>query len=96
MLVLTRKKAQEIHIGHNIVVKVIQTGRGSVKIGIDAPADIRVTRGELAEKLAQAMNLEVADNETVSAKKEDEAELEPAYLFADRASLAFAGSVSEN
>ncbi|REJ86031.1 MAG: carbon storage regulator [Planctomycetota bacterium] len=52
MLVLTRKKSQMIQIGENIVVKVIQTGRGSVKIGVDAPADVRVLRGELSEELA--------------------------------------------
>lgn len=51
MLVLTRKKSQMIQIGDNIVVKVIQTGRGSVKIGVDAPADVRVLRGELSEEL---------------------------------------------
>lgn len=47
MLVLTRKKSQMIRIGNDIVVKVIQTGKGSVKIGVDAPRDVRVVRGEL-------------------------------------------------
>lgn len=47
MLVLTRKKSQMIRIGNDIVVKVIQTGKGSVKIGIDAPREVRVVRGEL-------------------------------------------------
>lgn len=48
MLVLTRKKNEVIQIGHQIVVKVISTGRGKVKLGIDAPANIRVLRAELA------------------------------------------------
>lgn len=51
MLVLTRKKAQMIQIGDNIVIKVIQTGRSSVKIGVDAPANVRVLRGELSDEL---------------------------------------------
>lgn len=51
MLVLTRKKAQMIQIGDNIVIKVIQTGRSTVKIGVDAPANVRVLRGELSEEL---------------------------------------------
>jgi carbon storage regulator len=51
MLVLTRKQSQMIQIGENIVIKVIQTGRSSVKIGIDAPSDVRVLRGELSEEL---------------------------------------------
>ena len=48
MLVLTRKKNEVIQIGSQIVVKVISTGRGKVKLGIEAPADIRVLRAELA------------------------------------------------
>lgn len=47
MLVLTRKKSEMIQIGDRIVIKVIATGRGKVKIGIDAPADLRVLRAEL-------------------------------------------------
>jgi carbon storage regulator len=52
MLVLTRKKAETIQIGDEIVVKVIQTGRGSIKLGIEAPADVRVLRGEVADAAA--------------------------------------------
>ena len=49
MLVLTRKATETIRIGDDIVVKVIKTGSGTVKIGIEAPAHIRVMRGELME-----------------------------------------------
>ncbi len=48
MLVLTRKRSEMIQIGENVVIKVIQTGRSIVKIGIEAPDDVRVIRGELA------------------------------------------------
>lgn len=48
MLVLTRKRSETIRIGNDILVKVIRTGRSTVKIGIEAPADVRVVRGELA------------------------------------------------
>jgi carbon storage regulator CsrA len=47
MLVLTRKKSEAIRIGENVFVKVIRTGRSTVKIGIEAPANVRVVRGEL-------------------------------------------------
>jgi carbon storage regulator len=47
MLVLTRKPAEIIRIGNDIVIKVIKTGKGTVKIGVDAPANVRVMRGEL-------------------------------------------------
>lgn len=52
MLVLTRKPAETIKIGDDIVIKVIKTGSGSVKIGIDAPDAVRVIRGELLEAAA--------------------------------------------
>jgi carbon storage regulator CsrA len=47
MLVLTRKKSEMIRIGDNVVIKVISTGNGKVKIGIEAPEDVRVVRAEL-------------------------------------------------
>lgn len=47
MLVLTRKTGETIRIGDSIVIKVISSGRGKAKIGIEAPAEIRVLRGEL-------------------------------------------------
>ena len=49
MLVLTRKRAETIQIGADIYIKVIRTGRTSVKIGIEAPANVRVIRGELLD-----------------------------------------------
>jgi carbon storage regulator CsrA len=50
MLVLTRKQSETIRIGENIVIKVIRTGRGAVKIGVEAPLHVRVVRGELPPK----------------------------------------------
>ena len=49
MLVLTRKRSESIKIGNDIVIKVIQTSRGTVKLGIEAPAHVRVLRAELTE-----------------------------------------------
>lgn len=50
MLVLNRKQSETITIGDHIVVKVVQAGRGAVKIGIDAPDGLRVLRGELTPR----------------------------------------------
>mgnify|MGYP003629929333 FL=1 len=50
MLVLTRKRDEVIQIGDNIVIKILKTGKGAIKIGIDAPENIRVIRGELLEE----------------------------------------------
>ena len=54
MLVLTRKQNEEIQIGDEIVIKVITTAKGKVKIGIEAPAEVRVLRGELDESVKAA------------------------------------------
>jgi len=50
MLVLTRKRDEVIQIGDNIVIKILKTGKGAIKIGIDAPENVRVIRGELLEE----------------------------------------------
>lgn len=44
MLVLARKSNELIHIGDSITVKVISIRNGQVKLGIDAPREMRVTR----------------------------------------------------
>lgn len=50
MLVLSRKEGQDIILGDNIVVRVMRTQGNRVQIGIDAPSDVRITRGELEAK----------------------------------------------
>ncbi len=47
MLVLTRKRYDSIQIGDNIEIKIIETGPRNVRIGIQAPPDVRIVRGEL-------------------------------------------------
>ncbi|MEC9093291.1 MAG: carbon storage regulator [Planctomycetota bacterium] len=48
MLVLSRKQKQQIQIGGQIVLTVLQIKGGSVRLGIEAPREIHVLRGELA------------------------------------------------
>jgi carbon storage regulator CsrA len=50
MLVLSRKKNETIKIG-DITIKIVgATGR--VKVGIDAPKETKITRGEVPERKA--------------------------------------------
>lgn len=46
MLIIARKISQEIRIGEDIVVKIVAIGRSGklVKLGIEVPRGIRVTR----------------------------------------------------
>ncbi len=46
MLILTRKKGETILIGENIFIKVVEIRGNQVRIGIEAPADILLLRGE--------------------------------------------------
>jgi carbon storage regulator len=50
MLVLSRRDGEEIAIGENVIIKVLSSGRGRVRIGIEAPRNIAVTRTELPPK----------------------------------------------
>lgn len=47
MLVLTRKPQEKIQIGDGITITVIRTKGSGVRLGIEAPADVPVLRGEL-------------------------------------------------
>lgn len=49
MLVLTRKAGEEIVIDGCIRIRLLQTGQGRIRLGIEAPADVPVIRGELLE-----------------------------------------------
>ncbi len=51
MLVLTRKKGEEIIISGDIRITVVSVGDGRVKIGISAPPHIRVDRSEVAARI---------------------------------------------
>lgn len=62
MLVLTRKRTESIKIGEDIVITVIHTSGGSVKLGIQAPASVRVLRAELSDKPAPVV-LQAADEQ---------------------------------
>ncbi|MGC3968323.1 MAG: carbon storage regulator [Pirellulales bacterium] len=52
MLVLSRKQGEQIRIGDNIVVTVHRLSGNRVSLGIEAPADCKIMRGELRELLA--------------------------------------------
>lgn len=51
MLVLTRKTQQQIQIGNDITITILQVKGQAVRVGITAPRNVSVLRTELAEKL---------------------------------------------
>ncbi len=51
MLVLTRRSGESIAIGDGITVKVLSIEKGQVRIGVNAPPEIRVLREEIYKEL---------------------------------------------
>ena len=47
MLVLTRKPRQQIMIGDDIIVNVVDVQGDNVRIAIDAPREVKIYRGEI-------------------------------------------------
>lgn len=49
MLVLQRKKGEELFIDEKITIRISDVGSDWVKLMIDAPKDVRIMRKELLE-----------------------------------------------
>ncbi|TWU58785.1 hypothetical protein Poly51_15650 [Rubripirellula tenax] len=47
MLVLSRKEGEQLLIGDNIVLTINRLSGNRVAIGIEAPREVRIVRGEL-------------------------------------------------
>jgi len=50
MLVLSRKQEEKIVVGDNITITVLKIRGNTVRLGIDAPREVSVVRGELRDK----------------------------------------------
>jgi carbon storage regulator len=51
MLVLSRKKHETITIGDDIKIVVVEIRGDKCRIGVDAPKDVVVHRGEIYDKI---------------------------------------------
>jgi len=49
MLVLSRKPGQKLQIGDNITITVLEVHGHVLRLGIEAPRDVRVLRAELQD-----------------------------------------------
>jgi carbon storage regulator len=50
MLILSRRENEQIHLGDSIVVTVVRVAGDQVRLGIEAPRDLRVLRAELEKR----------------------------------------------
>ncbi|HEC1754474.1 MULTISPECIES: carbon storage regulator CsrA [Campylobacter] len=64
MLILSRKENESIKIGDDIEIKVVQTGKGYAKIGIEAPKSLMILRKELIEQV-KSENLHAISDESI-------------------------------
>ena len=53
MLVLTRKQGEKIRIGNDIVLTVVGVSDNQIKIGIEAPEDVKILREEIYLKVKE-------------------------------------------
>ncbi|MFZ5894339.1 MAG: carbon storage regulator [Myxococcota bacterium] len=54
MLIIARRKGQRVNIGPDVQIVVTEVTRGSVKLGIVAPARTAILRGELHDAVESA------------------------------------------
>ena len=62
MLVFTRKREESIIIGNGIEIRIVRIGREGVRIGITAPPEVPVHRGEIYQ-LAGSTNASAAESD---------------------------------
>lgn len=49
MLVLSRKTEESIVVDGNVTITILKVNGGRVRIGVEAPENVRILRGELVE-----------------------------------------------
>jgi carbon storage regulator len=59
MLVLSRKVGEKLVIDGNITVEVVKVQGNRITLGIAAPSDVKVLRGELAKPKANVQTAEL-------------------------------------
>jgi carbon storage regulator len=62
MLVLTRKPGERIQIGENVVLEILEVRQGQVRLGIEAPSQVRIYREEVARQIREENRRAVASN----------------------------------
>lgn len=54
MLILSRKQGQKLIINDSIVITILDNGCGNVKLGVDAPAGVKIYREEIYKAVKEA------------------------------------------
>jgi len=51
MLVLTRREGEGIRIANDVHIVILSNDRGQIRIGVEAPADVKIWRDEVYARL---------------------------------------------
>lgn len=78
MLVFSRRPGQKFHIGDDIVITVISVRGDDIRLGIEAPKDVKVNRTEVLEAIEKA-------NQEAAASQIDEQDAARTLAAASRA-----------
>jgi len=65
MLVLTRKLGEVIRVGDSVTVRVLEVKGNQVRLGVDAPADIRIYREEVYRAIRKENEEAAAESGTL-------------------------------
>ncbi|HIO90758.1 MAG TPA: carbon storage regulator, partial [Campylobacterales bacterium] len=68
MLVLSRKLKEEIYLGNDVSIKVVEITKNGIKLGIDAPKDMIILRGELKKRIEDSNKKAINNSELKQVK----------------------------
>ncbi|HEX9745807.1 MAG TPA: carbon storage regulator CsrA [bacterium] len=72
MLILSRKTEEKVVIAGNIEITVVEIRGDTVKLGINAPKDVKIYRSELVDAIREAAQASPSDLEKLSKKLKGE------------------------
>ena len=76
MLILTRKLGEVIRVGDDVTVRVLEVRGNQVRLGVEAPPDVRIYREEIYRVIrrdgegAELAGLETLDEVTAAWQKQ--------------------------
>lgn len=68
MLVLTRKVGEQVLIGEDIVVTILESKGDSIKVGIDAPKGVKIHRAEVLAAVIEENQKAVAADDSAAVR----------------------------
>jgi len=72
MLVLTRKLGENIRIGDSVKITVLEVRSGQVKLGIEAPPEVKVHREEIYARIQEENRRAQSKGETPAPPRDPE------------------------